>query len=220
MPSLKGIKRRVRRALSPSPIDRFMCEVHGWTSYEQLEFLTDQVKTLPDEALIVEVGVWHGRSALALAEACRGTSKHVYAVDPWRSYGSEVDGAGYDGQSIVTNSGLNSFEEVFETFKRHIKTFKLDAYLTPVRGTGVEFASKWNLGTAAFVFVDASHTYEGVTGDLNAWAPLSRIICGDDWDFTGGGTDRSVERAVRSFLANHSEWRLTLPAPNTWVIER
>ncbi len=219
MPTLTGLTRRIRQIVKPSPVDHFMKEVQGWTSYEQLEFLTQQVTALPDHSTIVEVGVWHGRSALAMAEACRGTSKHVYAIDPWQNYGSDVDGAGYDGEGIVKNSGLSSFDDVFDAFKSHIQTFALSRYLTPMRTTGVEAASKWR-ERADFVFIDANHAFEGVLGDVGAWASLAPTICGDDWDFTGGGTDRSVERAVRTFLSDHSEWHLTLPAPNTWMIKR
>jgi len=219
MPTLTGLKRRLRQTIKPSPVDHFMREVHGWTSYEQLEFLTQQVRSLPDNSVIVEVGVWHGRSALAMAEACRGTSKHVYAIDPWQNYSAEVDGAGYDGEGIIRNSGLDSFDDVLETFKSHIQAFSLTRYVTPMRTTGVDAASHWT-ERADFVFIDANHAFEGVFGDVTAWAPLAPTICGDDWDFTGGGTDRSVERAVRTFLSDNAKWQLTLPAPNTWMIKR
>lgn len=219
MPTVAGITRRLRRLIAPKPIDRFVHEVHGWTSYEQLEYLTEIVRSLPDHSLIVEVGVWHGRSALTMAEACRGTSKHVYAIDPWVSYESQ-EGTDYDGTEIVKNSGFNSFDEVFAKFLDHIADFRLSEYVTPLRSTGVAAARGWSHLNPAIVFIDANHTYEGVTGDLEAWSPLTNRICGDDWDFTGGVADRSVERAVRDFLNRHQEWTLTLPRGNTWEIRR
>ena len=218
MPTLAGISQRIRRFVAPTPIDRFMKRVHGWTSREQLEYLTTLVRKLPDPSLVVEVGVWHGRSALAMAEACRGTAKHVYAVDPWTSYES-VEGADYDGSEIVKNSGLSNFDEVYDTFRKHVSDFGLTDYITPLRATGVGAARNWNRAQPALVFIDANHTYAGVTGDLDAWAPLTGIMCGDDWDFTGGGTDRSVERAVRDFLQRHPEWTLSLPRGNTWQLQ-
>jgi len=39
-------------------------------------------RSLDDREIIVEVGVWFGRSAIAMADACRGTNKKVFAIDP------------------------------------------------------------------------------------------------------------------------------------------
>jgi len=220
MPSFAGVKRRLRQTFHPTAIDQFMKDVQGWTSYEQLEFLVQNVRALPDNAIIVEVGVWHGRSALAMAEACRGTNKHVYAIDPWQSYTAEVDGAGYDAAEIVKNSGLESFDQVLEIFKNHIQRFELGPYMTPIQAMGVDVARTWDRGPVSFVFIDASHTYQAVSADLESWSTLSPTICGDDWDFTGDGTERSVEAAVRDFLSRHEEWRLSLPIANTWMLRR
>jgi len=60
--------------------------VGGWTKRGQLRWMMRQVHSLPDHSVIAEVGVWQGRSALAMGEACRGTNKCVYAIDPWHEY--------------------------------------------------------------------------------------------------------------------------------------
>jgi len=222
MPTIAGIKLRIRRQLFPQPIDYFLERVHGWTSRAQLEYLMSLVRALPDGSVIVEVGVWHGRSALALGEACRGTRKQVYAIDPWRNY-SDDEGGGFDGTKIIAASGLNSFDEVYKTFRHHIRDFDLGQWLVPVRATGVEAARVWAHPAPYLVFIDADHTYESVTGDLEAWTPLiapGSIICGDDWEFTGDGTFKSVQAAVTDFVTSHPDWHLALPCPNTWELRR
>src|SRR5438874_1089411 len=77
--------RYLRRSCFPSRLDKVLA-IPGWTSEQQLRYLMMMVQRLPVQSCIVEVGVWQGRSALALAEACRGTDKRVFAIDPWQNY--------------------------------------------------------------------------------------------------------------------------------------
>ncbi|MFN2511748.1 MAG: hypothetical protein ABR568_09930 [Pyrinomonadaceae bacterium] len=53
MPTLAGFKLRVRQKLFPTPVDEILT-VRGWTSPEQLDYLMAQVRSLPDQALVVE----------------------------------------------------------------------------------------------------------------------------------------------------------------------
>src|SRR4249920_3462356 len=68
------------RVLPQGGMRQFM-SIPGWTTSGQLRHLRRLVTSLPDGSLIAEIGVWQGRSAIAMADACRGTSKKVFAVD-------------------------------------------------------------------------------------------------------------------------------------------
>ena len=82
-----GLARRARRRWFPRPLDRIL-DVSGWTQEVQLRHLMRRVRALPDGSRIVELGVWEGRSALALAEgearAARvGLWREREPVPPW-----------------------------------------------------------------------------------------------------------------------------------------
>src|SRR3954470_8652653 len=66
--------------------------VDGFSKPGQVRLLHDLVASLPDGSQIIETGVWQGRTAIAMALACRGTRKKVYAVDPWQDYSENGQG--------------------------------------------------------------------------------------------------------------------------------
>jgi hypothetical protein len=150
-----------------------------------------------------------------LGEACRGTNKHVYAIDPWQNYSE------YDGTGIVSASGLNSFDEVYETFKSHIKNFKLEDYITPLRSFSLEIAKSWSYGPINLTFIDANHNYQPVLDDLRAWSRLTAgALCGDDWDFQLFSTEcyYPVREAVYDFIKESQRYTLEIPCDNTWLL--
>lgn len=83
--------------------------------------------------------------------------------------------------------------------------------------TSAEAASiVWN-GTLDFVFIDADHSYEGCSQDIELWTPKLKpggLLCGHDYnherkEFHG------VTRAVDEAFARHG-WKLELGENYTW----
>src|SRR6185436_20976105 len=103
------LKRVMRKAQSVSsritrqivsridPVEREFTRV--WPSINNIEgllvspmqelWLFRTAKSLPHDAVIVEIGSFKGRSTCSLAYGCRGTSKHVFAIDTF--CGNETD---------------------------------------------------------------------------------------------------------------------------------
>jgi predicted O-methyltransferase YrrM len=202
--------RRLQRRWLPTRLDR-IAAVPGWTQNVQLRFLMRAVRRLPDPSRIVELGVWQGRSALAMAEACRGTGKRVFAIDPWCDY----DEGGGDVSGYLARYGVSSFEEVFQSFVGHCQALGLAPWVVTMRQASGAAATTWSEGPISLLFIDANHHYDAVTADLRAWAPHvepGALICGDDWNWD------SVRAAVRDFVARHPDYRLELPCANTWAL--
>ncbi|MGE3777278.1 MAG: hypothetical protein AB7F89_08850 [Pirellulaceae bacterium] len=120
-PQVRGavITARVARLRVMSAGLEQMSLVAGFSTPGQLRYLHDLVASLPDGSIIVEAGVFQGRTAIAMALACRGTRKKVYAVDPWHDYleyGQGVD-------AWLQQQGLGSLEEAYQLFLKNRRRF-------------------------------------------------------------------------------------------------
>jgi len=113
-------------------------------------------RRLPNDATIVEVGSYKGRSTLCLALACKGTRKHVYSIDTFN--GNESD---------FTGPGRRSF---FSDWKANIARNQLDACVTPIVSDSREAAKGWDR-PINLLFIDGSHVYEDAPGDFDGFFP-------------------------------------------------
>src|SRR6266446_2356348 len=71
-------------------------------------WLFKTAKSLHNDATIVEIGSLKGRSTCSMAYGCRGTNKHVFAID--------------------------TFEVYLNDFKCNLEKCRLSAYITPLPG--------------------------------------------------------------------------------------
>ena len=189
---------------------RLGMSVGGWTSPSQLSYLVGQVFACPNGSVIVEIGVWKGRSAVAMGAACRGADKTVYAVDPWVDYETTKGSL----QTRIQEFGEESIESVYEQFLGRRRELSLEAQIVVIRAASADAAREWRGRRPSMVFIDGQHSYEAVTTDLELWSSLLEpggILCGDDWKLSG------VRRAVRSF-ASSSGLKIVLPVQNTWEL--
>lgn len=72
---------------------------------------------------------------------------------------------------------------------------------------------------ADFVFIDADHSYEGVTRDIMAWKDKVKAggwLCGHDYENTDG-LHADVKRAVTD-AAERYGWQVELGQDFTWFV--
>ena len=129
-------------------------EIEGWLLEGQDRWLLDLAHWLPDGATILEIGSFKGRGTVCLASACRGTTKHVYALDTYR--GNETD-------FVVEQSFYGEWEG-------NIKRSGLWSWVTPLLGRSSAFYKFW-VRPIHFLFIDGSHDYVDVLGDYEHFYP-------------------------------------------------
>jgi len=184
--------------------------IAGWTQPEQLKFLMRQIESLPDRSVIVEIGVWRGRSTFAMAEACRRSNKRVYAIDPWEEYETQNGPL----STRLAEFGVDSIEAAHQEFMDNRRKLGLERWIEVIRMRSVDAARQWQDRLCDLVFIDGNHYYDPVMGDLRAWSRHMRpggLMCGDDWE------TESVQRAVKDFVSNRPGSILELPCGNTWA---
>ena len=146
-----------------------------------------------------EVGVLRGATYFYLLDACPGLT--LYGVDQWKALPKSKAPGAY------------SYDQYDMGLLQEQVTMRALAYGERARimvGDSVRVANAIKNRSLDFVFIDADHTYEGVTGDIGAWAPKVRP---GGWIMGHDITKGPVRRAVRSVFENY----MTLPG-TIWMV--
>lgn len=120
----------------------------------------------------VEVGSWKGRSAAFMGVEIINSGKPIklICVDTWRG------SLEHKNDNEVINDTL------YNTFLSNIAP--VVSVLTPLRKTSLEASLEFEDNSLEFVFLDASHEYEDILADLEAWYPKVKpggIFAGHDY---------------------------------------
>ena len=168
-------RRKARTMPRRSPFPQFFRQVKNVTPDDIGLSLADLASQVPAHQAIVELGVYHGASALRLAWGARqGGKAHTWAIDPWDSEGNvygdtmgDLGSARRWARHWVTSLGYSNDISLIHRFSH-------------------EVAADWSgdQPKVGLLFVDGDHTYEGALRDIQAWAPHladGAIIAVDDY---------------------------------------
>ncbi|MBN3949754.1 MAG: class I SAM-dependent methyltransferase [Nostoc sp. NMS7] len=173
--------------------------IEGFMVTGQEEYLFNKVKSLPEDAVIVEIGSFKGRSTVAMAYACIGTKRKIYSIDTW------------DG-----NDADFSERQFFEVWQQNVQLNGLEQYVIPLRGYSHDVLNRWDKFTNSkaidFIFIDGSHQYLDVLKDFNLSFSLVKNggwIAFHDVVPTWPGPQRVWHNIAKLRLINH-EYSSTL----------
>ncbi len=170
--------------------------VPGWMSPGQEKCLFDLVCTLNQQARILELGSFLGRSTVTMAFACHKTRRHIYAVDTFEGNDDDF----ISGRNEVYWQG-NSF---LETFKDHLRRDDLLQYVTALQGWTHEIAKHWTM-QVDMIFIDAGHTYEAVLQDVDNYFKFVKpggVVALHDVTPSWPGVERVWQEVVALRLEN------------------
>lgn len=176
--------------------------IEGWFDPSDKIIYDRAVSTFNDYDIFVEVGSFKGRSSIAMAENIRSSGKKIkfYCVDTWE--GSE--------EHVTDRDVVNN--KLYDVFIHNTKEYK--DIINPIRKMSTDAAKDFKDNEISFIFIDASHDYENVTKDLNAWYPKIKehgIFSGHDWIW------ETVRRAVIDFT--NKKGLTVFSNGNIWWIE-
>jgi Methyltransferase domain len=161
----------------------FYCK--GWSIHEKIFgelFKNHQFKT------VVEVGVFHGKWTLFISDKI-SEDGIIYAVDHWQ---------GSSEHKVPGSPDLALLPTLHQQFLSNVIYQNATDKIVPVKMDSLSAAKTFHqLGIQAdLIYIDASHEYENVIKDLQAWFPILNkggLLCGDDWHWGG------VRQAVIEF---------------------
>ena len=136
----------------------------------------------------VELGTNRGCSAIATARVIQKWKGHLTCVDTWETeqHGASVTAA--ECRASLTEAGVTSIVSLCRS--------RID-----------QAARLWS-EPVDYIYIDADHTFEAVTSDLEAWWPhlnVGGLIVGDDYDDPADPVDKNVTRAWDAFEMRHGQ---------------
>ncbi|MEW5818716.1 MAG: class I SAM-dependent methyltransferase [Cyanobacteriota bacterium] len=162
-------------------------DIQGWFTIEEGQFYRSLVNNI-HSGTIAEIGSWKGRSTTFIAKCCEINNNKLFCIDNWK--GSS------DKYCELYNEILNN-ENVEEEFRRNVLDINPD--INVINKNSVDAALSFPDKTLDMVFIDASHDYESVKNDLDAWWNKLKeggIIAGHDYENELPELTRAVDEFV------------------------
>jgi predicted O-methyltransferase YrrM len=174
-------------------------DLSGWFTEVEVEVYRSLVSAIRS-GIVVEVGVWKGRSLSAILDTCRANRNRLYAIDTWKP---DLRDAGYQEAAV---------HDVEAIFVRNLCLLGHHATVEIIREDSVRASNQFPDRSVDLVFLDADHSYESVRKDLLAWFPKvaqNGVLCGHDYT-TRPGVRRAVDEMFGPCAA--------LPGGSIWVV--
>ncbi len=137
--------------------------IPGWTRGQQAAALAQASASLPDGAVLVEIGSLLGCSAVLLAggRRVRGSGK-LNCVDTF-------DGSGDPYSASIYQRIAGSLRVPLRTcFERNIREAGLSGWVEVHEGRSCDVAMSWSC-PIDFLFLDADQSYGAVKADYESW---------------------------------------------------
>jgi MMP 1-O-methyltransferase len=140
--------------------------VPGWREGEEAAAVHGASYSRPDDAVLVEVGSFLGRSTILLAGArkLRGSGK-VYCVDPFDCSGDDFSVPFY--AQILAEQGGGSLREQFD---RNIDRAGLTDWVQVLPRRAVDAAMEWR-APVDLLLLDGDQSPKGAREAFDAWLP-------------------------------------------------
>lgn len=163
---------RVSQLATAAALSKYVwrsARIIGWVRGAEAGALCYASFSLPDNAIIVEIGCFLGCSTVLLAggRKLKGSGK-VFCIDPFDASGDTFSAPIYGG---IRASGTESLRKRFEA---NITSAGLESWVEIVQGRGEELGARWR-GPIDLLFLDGDHSYEGVRATYEAWWPFLKI---------------------------------------------
>lgn len=163
-------------------IAKVVAETMGWCGLEKAEHLA--LLTLdahPD--LIVEIGVFGGKSLIPLALAAKQYGGKVVGIDPWMA-GAALEGT--NGEDNDKWWASLDYERVFSTCINDIQRFGVSENVTIMRCMDVDAIRTFLPESIGILHVDGNHSPEVSRRYIEQWGPLVKkggylIMDDTDW---------------------------------------
>lgn len=182
-----------------------MASLEGWCTQNKASLLIDLI-LMADPQVVVEIGVWGGKSLIPMAYALKenGAGK-IYGIDPWSAIESIQ---GMDGVNKEWWGSVNH-QQILDGLIQKINQFGLRDQIELIRKTSANAEPIYDIG---LLHIDGNHSEESSYLDVVKWVPLVKkggIIIFDDvnWTSTGKAVKWLDDNCIRfAQVKNENIW--------------
>lgn len=174
-------------------IDKALEEVRdGWCTPAKAHLLASAI-IINRPALVVEIGVWAGRSLIPMAIACQEIGNgRVIGIDPWDNKASSdgMTGADLDWWASVDH------EAIYQQFLSHVKRLDLESVVTVIRMKSSDAPLPDE--RIDLLSLDGNHAQQAIE-DVKRFGPLVRVgglVLADDLNWAGGSVGEAVNNLM------------------------
>lgn len=185
---------------------RMMSTLDGWCPKIKATVLMNLIFNHQPE-VVVEIGIFGGKSFIPMAHALKSTGGIIYGIDPWKSSESMV---GFDDVNKEW-WGKVDHEMVMRKFLRKLGEYRLNDISKIIRATSAEAEDISNIG---LIHIDGNHSADSALYDVQKWIPLVKsggFIVFDDCDW-------NTTKRARDWLDENCYRILTIQEENVWGI--
>lgn len=145
----------------------------GWFDEEDVVNLRRLAESMPDGGVMVQLGVYKGRSVCCLADIIKKKNLKLIAVDTFE--GDE------DIRSLL---GQINKDVLCKEWFENLHLFNISDFVKTLCDTTQKASFMVEDQSVDLLFIDADHRYDCVKADLDAWTQKVKdggIICGHDY---------------------------------------
>jgi predicted O-methyltransferase YrrM len=185
----------------PNPDDaivkRCLAVRDGWADENKVRRMAQLCR---DAKWCVEVGVWGGKSLLAMALSTKGD---VYGIDPWET------AASVSGWDNTENGVWWSSVDHEEIYKKCLALMSDLSHVKLMRMTSADASPSFADDTVDVVHIDGNHAEDIALSDVVAWTPKIKkegcLILDDiDWPSTKPTQQWLLDNGWKQVENNHN----------------
>lgn len=164
---------------------RTQARIPGWFDYEDLYQMI--AKEAPQNATLVELGVWMGKSASFLMQNLEAYGKNY---DMWLVDNFKHAPTHYAKYAVDTEMGIPEARTRASYLYRTVANLQRYRQLEKanvLQCNSARAARLFDDRSCYFVYIDADHSYEACKADIKAWLPKVTspgVIAGHDYDWS------------------------------------
>lgn len=170
-------------------ISEYMLGLEGWCTKDKARVLVSMIQKFKPR-VIVEIGVFGGRSLIPMALAMRelGDGRLCYGIDPWTVEAALEGDVGEEHREWWSQKV--KLEEIYQTFMGNVDKLKLGDTLRVMRKRGDQVVRLFPKASVPFIHLDSNHSEQVSCRDVTMWteklAPGGIWVMDDtDWPSMG-----------------------------------